>query len=218
MKENTADITIILDRSASMSSVAKDTIDGFNDFVAKQKKLPVETTLNLVQFDDEYEVVHDGIPIQEVPLLDDQTFVPRGSTALLDAIGKAIDAKGERLALLPEDQRPAKVVVVIITDGYENSSTQFNWKEIQERITHQRDTYKWEFLFLGANQDAIATATSVGIRGKSSLSYVSSPKGTYRAFRSTTDSIGRFTTGDSEVAEYYDSDWEDQKDAGLKDS
>ena len=218
MKNNTADITIILDRSGSMASIAKQTINGFNDFVGQQRELPVETTLSLVQFDDVYEAVHEGVPIQGIPLLDEGTFVPRGSTALLDAIGKTIDETGERLASLPEDQRPAKVVVVIITDGYENSSTQFNWKEIEEKITHQRDIYKWEFLFLGANQDAIATAANVGIRRSSSLTYVSSPQGTTSAFRSTTNSILRYTTGDSEVAEYYDSDWDDQKDAGLKDS
>jgi uncharacterized protein YegL len=209
MKNNYSDLTLVLDRSGSMSSIAEETIAGFNEFVDNQKRLPVEAFFSLVQFDDVYELVHDGIPIQDVPLLDNHTFVPRGSTALLDAIGKTIDDVGKRLASLDEDQRPEKVVVVIITDGQENSSTQYNLSDINEKISHQRNAYKWEFLFLGANQDAIATAVNVGIRSTSALTYAATPEGTTSAFRSTSRSVGLFTEGGSEFAEFDASDLQD---------
>lgn len=215
MKNKTADISIVLDRSGSLESIAGSTIEGFNEFIKTQKAVPVETTLTLAQFDDEYELVHKGIPIGEVPDLDKETFVPRYSTALLDAIGKIIDDTGERLSALPDDQRPAKVAIVIITDGYENDSHQFSWKDINEKISHQREVYKWEFLFLGANQDAIATAANVGIRRSSSLTYTPNEQGTKSAYRSVGESLGIYTSGGSDISEFRWRDWEAQKDAGL---
>ena len=209
MKNNYSDLTLVLDRSGSMSSIAEETISGFNEFVDNQKRLPVEASFSLVQFDDVYELVHDGIPIQDVPLLDNHTFVPRGSTALLDAIGKTIDDVGKRLASLDEDQRPEKVVVVIITDGQENSSTHYNISDINKKISHQRNAYKWEFLFLGANQDAIATAVNVGIRSSGALSYAATPEGTTSAYRSIGRTIETFTSGASTIAEFDASDLQD---------
>lgn len=209
MKKNYSDITLILDRSDSMRSISQETIIGFNEFVNKQKELPVEATFSLVQFDHEYELVHNGIPIESVPALDDKTFVPRGMTALLDAIGKTVDNIGNRLASLNEDQRPEKVVVVIITDGRENSSSQYSLSEINEKISHQRDFYNWEFLFLGANQDAIETAASVGIRRTSSLTFASTPQGTKSAFQSIGRTVEFYTSGAADFAEFNDSDLQD---------
>lgn len=113
------DVTVILDRSGSMESIATDVIGSFNVFLATQQRLPGECRLSLVQFDDEYEVVYAGVPIGEAPRMTDRTFVPRGMTALLDAIGRTIDATGRRLAALPEAERPGTVLVAIITDGLE---------------------------------------------------------------------------------------------------
>jgi hypothetical protein len=176
------DITIILDRSGSMASVAHDTIGGFNRFVEDQKGGHGEAALTLVQFDNQYEVVYAGTPIADVPVMTGETFVPRGSTALLDAIGRTIDDTGRRLASLPEAQRPETVIIVIITDGYENASRRYTSHRVGEMIAHQSDIYSWQFVFLGANQDAIATAASMGVDAGSALTYAATPIGTENAF------------------------------------
>jgi hypothetical protein len=160
MRPDFTDITVVMDRSGSMQACRADTEGGFNSFVESQKKLPGSANLTLVQFDTEYDFVHRGVPIQNVPPF---TLVPRGNTALLDAVGRAIVETGERLAALPEADRPGLVTFVIVTDGQENSSREFNLAQIREKITHQRDVYKWQFTFLGANSDAFADAGEMGI-------------------------------------------------------
>ena len=128
-----ADITIILDRSGSMESVKDDTIGGFNSFLAEQQKVAGEAVLSLVQFDDQYEVVYQDKDIRAADRLTEATFQPRGMTALLDAVGRTINAVGQRLASLPETERPDKVVLVIMTDGFENSSHEFSAAKISAR-------------------------------------------------------------------------------------
>jgi hypothetical protein len=177
-----SDITIVLDRSGSMSSVAADTIGGFNRFVADQKAAPGEARLTLVQFDNIYEPVHRGVPIREVPDLTGETFVPRGGTALLDAIGRAIGETGSRLGAMAESDRPGKVFFVVLTDGEENSSREFTRDRINEMIARQRDVYSWQFVFLGANQDAISAAASIGIPTANSMTYAHNAVGTADAF------------------------------------
>ena len=208
-----ADITIVLDRSGSMASVVGDTIGGFNRFLEDQKNAPGEAALTLVQFDNVYESVHDAVRIQEVPLLTTQTFVPRGSTALLDAIGRAVDETGRRLEARPEADRPAKVIVVIVTDGQENSSHEYSLARINEMISRQRDTYSWEFVFLGANQDAIATASSMGIMTANAMSFAHNSVGTSKAFAATSGNILRSRSGG--VASYSTEQRDDQKKAGA---
>ncbi len=178
MKEDLTDITIILDRSGSMETVRADTIGGFNAFLAEQKAVPGAATLSLVQFDNEYETVHSVTRIQDVPELTAQTFVPRGSTALLDAIGRTVIATGARLAALPEADRPGKVLLVIMTDGQENASAEFTRPQIFDMITHQREKYQWQIAFIGANQDAIATGKSYGIPASNSANYAHTGDGT----------------------------------------
>lgn len=181
---DTTDITIILDRSGSMQSVADDTIGGFNRFVSDQRTGHGEATLTLAQFDDRYETVFTALPIARVKPLTATTFVPRGSTALLDAIGVTIDRTGARLAAMNESDRPETVMIVIITDGYENASSQYTVARINEMIAHQRDVFSWQFVYLGANQDAIATAAQMGMAGGAALTYAATPIGTERAFSS----------------------------------
>lgn len=194
MKADLTDITIVLDRSGSMSDVAGDTRGGFDSFVKDQQKGAGQAVLTLVQFDHEYEFVHRAKPIKDVPALD---FRPRGQTALLDAIGKAITETGERLEKMAEAERPGKVVFVIITDGYENASKEFQKPKILEMITHQREKYGWQFSFLGANQDAIQVGGGMGIPIHSSLTYANSHIGTQSAFRAVSDSTKSFRAGAS---------------------
>ena len=179
MNKNLTEIAFILDRSGSMAPVTEAAITGFNEFLRDQQKTEGLARLTLVLFDNEYQVPLDGIPVQEAVALDTTTYVPRASTALLDAIGTTIDRLGARLSALPEPDRPGQVIVAILTDGYENSSEKFTWKDISRKILEQTNTYKWQFLFLGANQDAIATAANLSIAAANASTYVGDTGGTY---------------------------------------
>lgn len=179
MNKNLTEIAFILDRSGSMAPVTEAAITGFNEFLRDQQKAEGQARLTLVLFDNEYLVPLASIPVQEAVALDTTTYVPRGSTALLDAIGETIDRLGARLALIPESARPGQVIVAISTDGFENSSVNFTWQDISRKILEQTNTYKWQFLFLGANQDAIATAASLSIAANNASTYVGDNGGTY---------------------------------------
>lgn len=214
MKADLADITVVLDRSGSMLSVQADTIGGFNAFIEAQRKVPGECNASLVQFDDQYEVVYTSKPVKDAPALTADTFVPRGMTALLDAIGRTINETGKRLAAIPEADRPGKVIFVILTDGGENSSKEFTRKQVFEMITHQKTNYKWDFVFLGANQDAISTGADLGIARGSSMTYASNAVGTQYAFASASNYAARSRTVGS--ASFSDEDREKQKQAGAQ--
>lgn len=185
MNKNLTEIAFILDRSGSMGSVAHAAITGFNDFLRDQQAAPGQARFTLVLFDDEYLVPVDHLPIAEVVPLNPDTYIPRNTTALLDAIGETIDRIGQRLEQTPEADRPGKVLVPIFTDGLENSSEKFTWKHIAEKIKHQTEVYQWEFLFLGANQDAIATAANLNIASHNAATYCGDTIGTRTTQRAT---------------------------------
>ena len=179
MNKHLTEIAFVLDRSGSMQSMATAAIDGFNHFLKSQQSAPDHARLTLVLFDDEYLVPQVSSPVVEVRPLTRETYVPRNSTALLDAIGLTIEELGLRLAATPEPERPGKVIVAILTDGEENASTQFTWTQIAERIRHQTAHYQWEFFFLGANQDAIATAAKMSIAAGNAATYVGDSLGQF---------------------------------------
>jgi len=188
----TTEIAMVLDRSGSMESIAEDTIGGVNAFLAAQRALPDPCTVTLVQFDHEYDVVYHAVPVGRVAPLTSQTYVPRGSTALLDAIGRTIDALGTRLANMQRGDRPARVMVVIVTDGQENASHVVTRQQVFDKITHQRDVYKWEFVFLGANQDAIAVAATYAIPHTNTMTYAASSAGTKAVYDVMADKVSSF--------------------------
>ncbi len=181
-RQNYTDITILLDRSGSMATISEATIKGVNGFIASQKEIPGEGCWSLIQFDDQYEEHWIEVEQAEVRELTRETFIPRGSTALLDAICTAIDDKGRRLAERPESERPSKVLFVIMTDGRENSSTEFGMSDANQRITRQREEYSWEFIFMGADQDTIATAAAMGVKTGMTFRYCASAIGTQQAW------------------------------------
>ena len=162
------EIAYILDRSGSMEAVTEAAIAGFNQFLRDQQQGELVgegiARLTLVLFDDVCLVPIDNLPVSEVVSLDTTTYVPRGSTALLDAIGTTIDAFKRRIRGLPRSHQPAKVIFAIFTDGAENASRRFTWRDIAGKIGRRREKDGWEFLFLAANQDAIATAAQMSIR------------------------------------------------------
>ena len=178
MKDGFTRLALVLDRSGSMASIEEATVAGVNKFIEEQKQVPGTATLKLVQFDDVYEEVFDTaiavapeLTLSKTPKEGQKTYEPRGSTALLDAIGRTVIELGTALAALPEEERPSKVIVVIMTDELEDASRLFSKDKVLAMITEQRDTYKWDFVYLGANQDAIATAAAMGIDAASAITY-----------------------------------------------
>ncbi|MEH7332333.1 vWA domain-containing protein [Neobacillus drentensis] len=176
MNKNLTEIIFLLDRSGSMSGLESDTMGGFNAFIEKQRKLAGETIVTTVLFDDQYEILWNGIDAQKARLTDKEYYV-RGCTALLDAVGKTILDVGYRLSNTSEDKRPGKVIFVITTDGMENASREYTYKKVKELIQHQQEKYNWEFIFLGANIDAEKEADSLGIDMENAYSFEASEKG-----------------------------------------
>lgn len=212
MKPNHTDITIVLDRSGSMLTVAGDTIGGFNQFLKTQKAVPGTANITLHQFNHEFETIMDGVDIQSAQDLTPKTFIPDGYTALLDAIGKAINNTGNRLKNKPEDERAEHVVFVIITDGQENNSKEFSLDAINKMIKHQTDVYKWQFVFLGAQQDAIQTGANIGISAQNAMSYADNAVGTQAMFSAVGQNLQSYRTNAKE-----DMSWEtEQREAQLK--
>lgn len=188
MRENFTEIVVLLDRSGSMSSCRHATIEGFNGFLQGQKEAPGEANITLVQFDDKYEVHYAGTPVKSAPNLTPDTFVPRGGTALLDSLARIINETGKRLNSMNEKDRPDRVVVCILTDGGENSSRKHVGTDgrnfIFDLITHQREKYSWQFVFIGANQDAFEVGQSYGIATGNITNFASTNLGTQTAMHS----------------------------------
>jgi hypothetical protein len=161
MNTQLAEIAYILDRSGSMSPMQEAAITAFNDFVNSQRAVPGHARLTLVQFDNAYEVPVSVCDLARVPELTTATYTPRGSTALLDAIGRTIQDIADRIESLPEAEKPGKVIFAIFTDGHENASRKYTHHHVGDLISQYRDKHGWDFLFLAANQDAIASAAAL---------------------------------------------------------
>ena len=172
------ELVFILDRSGSMSGLEADTIGGFNSMLEKQGKEPGEALVSTVLFDNETEVVHDRVPLSQVPKLDDRTYYVRGCTALLDAVGGAVHHIGNVHKYARPEDRPERTLFVITTDGLENASRRYSYEKVAEMIRRQKEKYGWEFLFLGANIDAAKEAGRFGIAPERAVNYVSDSEGT----------------------------------------
>jgi hypothetical protein len=183
---NKTSITVVLDKSGSMETARNDTIGGYNTFIEAQKALPGECEVTLIQFNHTREFTYKSVDVKSIVRgLTPAEYVPVGGTALLDAVGVAINEKGAEFAALPEDKRPGKVMFVIITDGEENKSKDFSYDAIKKMIEHQKTVYNWDFTFLGANIDTFSVADSLGIAADKSLSFSSTKSGgAKRAFAS----------------------------------
>jgi len=194
MRQDYTHITVILDRTGSMESIRDDTIGGFNAFLKKQKEEPGTATLTLVQFDsqDPYEILHRFNPIEEVPELTRETYVPRASTPLLDAIGRGINDLESCLGELKEDDRPSKVVVVVVTDGQENSSREFRKEQIEKMVKEKTEKRDWQFVFLSADLSAIGDARGVGISADAVLLFEKNRSGNESAWNSLSAQTSNF--------------------------
>lgn len=182
------EIIVILDRSGSMESIAKEVINGFNSFVKEQQEQPGNARLTLVQFDDKYELNYEGVKLGKVPALE---FAPRNMTALYDAIGRTLAEQGERIK---NEQWANLVIVNIITDGAENSSREFSREAIKELVSNaEKDG--WKFVFMAANQDAFAAARSYGISGGLVGNFEATPAGTLDAYMTTSATMTLMRSG-----------------------
>lgn len=191
--KDTAVIAVVLDRSGSMSSCVDATISGFNEFLKAQKAVEGEAFMTLVQFDHEYLVVHDMKPIAEVPEIDTKSYVPRGTTALLDAIGRTIE---DIECWLTRQLKPVNVVLVVQTDGMENASQTFNRTRVTNMIAHNRSKHGWQVLFLGASEEAIQEARTLGVYPHHTIHYTSDYAGTQSAFGAASGSVSAARVGD----------------------
>jgi hypothetical protein len=208
MKENLTELVFILDRSGSMSSLRKDAIGAFNTFVEDQKRLPGEANLTLVLFNHDYTELFASKPIKGVSPITEKDYVPAGMTAYLDAIGRTIDTVGERIAALSPNERPDKVAIAVMTDGYENASKDYTRARVRGMVEHQQSKYSWEFFFLGANMDAVAESNALGIQTLNTMCFAATSRGTRKAMNSYSTTIGSYrSTGDTDLNQY------DQEDA-----
>ena len=189
MNENLTELVFILDRSGSMAGREQDTIGGFNGMIEKQKALAGEARVTTVLFDSVSKVLYSRASLRDVKPLTEKEYYARGSTALLDAVGTAIDVVGAQLRDTPEAERPAKVIVIITTDGAENASREYSLEEVKEKIAHQKEKYSWEFLFLGADIDAFGAARSLGISADRTARYSNNAYGIAQSCRAMSDFI-----------------------------
>ncbi len=190
MKKNLTEVVFILDRSGSMSGLESDTIGGFNSMITKQKKEEGEAYITTVLFDDKIETLHDRIEIGRVEPMNDSQYFTRGCTALLDAIGKTVNHISDIHRYAREEDRPEKTIFIITTDGLENSSREFTYDKIKKLLTKKQEKDGWEFLFLGANIDAIEVAGKMGISRDDACDYVCDEAGTALNFNVMSNVIG----------------------------
>jgi hypothetical protein len=193
MKKGFTYISVILDRSSSMTGVRDSMISGFNEFLSEQKKHPGEAVLTLTQFSTPpITTTYANRPLKDVPELTRATYEPAGMTALLDAVGSTIDGIGKHLAALPEAERPENVIVLIITDGMENSSREYKKAEVAKKIEHQTKKYGWTFVYIGANQDAYGEAAGLNIPVMNVQNYVGDQAGTSGMMRGMSNNLGTY--------------------------
>lgn len=211
MKAKLTELVFILDRSGSMSGLESDTVGGFNAMLKKQKEEPGDALVTTVLFDDVMELLHDRYDIKKVNPVTEKEYFVRGSTALLDAIGKTIHRLGNVQKYAAENLKADKVIVVITTDGMENASRDYSYKRVQEMITRQKEKFGWEFIFLGANIDAIATAARFGIDADHTSNYHADTVGMANTF----DAMNEFVVNSRNDKEF-DVNWKAKVEEDFK--
>lgn len=194
MKKNLSEIVFLLDRSGSMSGLEKDTIGGFNAMIEKQKKEEGEALISTILFDHETKVLHDRVQVQDVKPISEKDYQVRGCTALLDAMGGAIHHIGNVHKYARNEDVPEHTIFVITTDGMENASSHYSSSKVRTMVERQKEKYGWEFLFLGANMDAIAAAKDFGIEEDKAVEYRSDDIGTRLNYAVMSEAICEFRT------------------------
>ena len=200
MRNDLTELVFIIDRSGSMHGLEKDTIGGFNSVLAQNKALPGDANVTTILFDHDITLLHDRLPIQAIAPITEDDYRVRGSTALLDAIGAGIEKIAAVQRHTAEAFRAGKVQFVIITDGMENASRRYRLSQIREMITHQQQEYGWDFLFLGANMDAISTAADMGIHADRAVTAMSDKEGTGLQYQAVAQANMAYRAGHAPTA------------------
>lgn len=219
MKKNLTEIVFILDRSGSMSGLESDTIGGFNSMIEKQKNAEGEALISTVLFDNTSEVIHDRVSVQSIKPMTRDDYTVRGCTALLDAIGGAIHHIGNVHKYARDEDVPEHTLFVITTDGMENASRRYDSEKVKKMIERQKEKYGWEFLFLGANIDAVETARHFGISEDRAVNYHSDSEGTqlnYEVLSEAICSVRCSAPLDANWKKRIDEDYESRKKGGRK--
>jgi len=212
MKKNLTEIVFILDRSGSMAGLEADTIGGFNSLIAKQKKEEGQALVSTILFDDRSEVLHDRISLENIQKMTDCDYYVRGCTALLDAVGEAIHHIGTIHKYARPEDRPEKTLFIITTDGMENSSKRYTYDKVKKMVEQQKNKYGWEFLFLGANIDAMEEAEKFGIPRDFAANYHCDEEGTALNFEVLSKAIGRVRSACTPLS----ADWKKEIDADFE--
>ena len=211
MEKQLTEIVFILDRSGSMSGLEADTIGGYNAMVEKQKGAPGQALISTVLFDDSIEVLHDRLDIKDLAPITDKEYYVRGTTALLDAVGGAIHHIGNIHKYARDEDRPENTVIVITTDGMENASYRYNYDSVKKMIERQKEKYGWEFIFLGANIDAVEVAGRFGIGADRASNYHADGQGTQLNYNVVGEAVFSLRQGNGIKA-----DWKDSIDKDYK--
>ncbi len=209
MKTGYTHIAILLDRSGSMSGTATDLREGLNTFIAEQRVLEGEVKVTIAQFDHEFEYIYQNFDIKDVSIITDQDYQPRGMTALNDSLARLINETGAYLRGLSEDERPEKVLVQVITDGYENASKEFSHAQVKEMVKEQESKYNWQIVYIGANQDSVLEGSARGITN--SVNYVANKVGTKKLFNSLSSSTAMYRSAVGASASFLMSDVDDKE-------
>ena len=213
MRKNLTEIVFILDRSGSMSGLEADTIGGYNSLLEKQKKEDGEAIVSTVLFDDTQEVLHDRVPLDQMRPITDKEYYVRGCTALLDAVGGAIHHIGNVHKYAREEDRPEKTLFIITTDGMENSSRRYTYDKVKKMVERQKAKYGWEFLFLGANIDAIEVAGRFGISADRAVNYECDSIGTEVNYRVLSKAVSRVRSAGCCPSAALSEDWKEEIEA-----
>ncbi len=214
MKKNLTEIVFILDRSGSMSGLESDTIGGFNSLITKQKKEEGRALVTTILFDDRSEVLHDRIPLERIKPMTEDDYYVRGCTALLDALGETIHRIATIHKYAREEDRPEKTLFIITTDGKENASRRYTYDKVKQMVEKEKNKYGWEFLFLGANIDALNVAGRMGISADRAANYHSDEEGTalnYSVLGEAISSVRRSKVLSSGWKKRIDADFEKRK-------
>ena len=214
MKKGLTEIVFILDRSGSMSGLEKDTIGGYNSLIKKQKKEDGEAYISTVLFDDRTEVLHDRVGLDKIKPMTEEEYYVRGCTALLDAVGGAIHHIGNVHKYAREEDRPEKTLFIITTDGQENSSRMYTYEKVKRMVERQKEKYGWEFLFLGANIDAVEEAGRFGIKPERAVNYECDEIGTAVNYRVLNKAVSRVRNcAANEMDKALAADWKEEIEA-----
>lgn len=200
MEKRKVEVVFILDRSGSMAGLEKETISGFNEMLNKQKQLEQSAIVTTILFDNEYEVLHNRIPIHHVQNMTKEQYFVRGTTALFDAVGRSIETikdKQMQEYQLADEKIIYKTLFVVITDGLENASAEYTLKKVQELIHHQQKNFQWEFIFLGAHIDSLKEAEQMGIKPEHFRKFEATQEGVRANFEMVKNAVYRFREKDT---------------------